>query len=330
MRRILIPVVAIILVSMLSTFIIFAPSIQTVKAQTGISNSGLIAWWKLNEGKGTTVLDSSGNGYDGTINGCTWINKVGTNSLSFNGRSDNVNLPSFKLMNLNSLTVISWINSDLSVVGFIVFHGNLGTFEMGNGDLGQETQALNLNPTHASFSVKLSDSNWYGVSCPLPMEPNTWHQIVGEWIEGGSLKIYVDGVLAVETDNIENLGLFDSGNGFPNSLGVYAQNLWGQTDFFRGQMSNVMMYGRSLSNTEIQTLYVNQAVPILSSPTTSTVNPTANQTSAPTSTPTVPEFPTWIILPLVALSAFLSILFIKKSQQIIRSLTRSIESFGVH
>jgi hypothetical protein len=30
-------------------------------------HAGLVAWWELNEGSGTTVADASGNGYSGTL-----------------------------------------------------------------------------------------------------------------------------------------------------------------------------------------------------------------------------------------------------------------------
>jgi len=32
-------------------------------------HAGLVAWWELNEGSGTTVADASGNGYSGTLQG---------------------------------------------------------------------------------------------------------------------------------------------------------------------------------------------------------------------------------------------------------------------
>ena len=221
-----------------------------------------MAWWKLNEGAGTTVSDSSGNNFSGTINGATWVNDPTGKSLYFNGISNYVSLPSLDLTNVDSLTVVAWINSDLTKVGFIIYHGNLGEFEMGNGDLGQYTQSLNINSTHAGFSVHLSDFNWYGVSSPTPMQPNMWHQIVGEWVKGTCLKIYVDGVLAGENDEIPSLSLYNPGSGFPSSLGIYSQNQWGQQDFFKGRMSNIMVYDRALTSQEIQTLDMQFSKPV--------------------------------------------------------------------
>ncbi len=37
------------------------------------ADAGTVAVWNFNEGSGSTVYDSSGNGYDGTIDGATWI-----------------------------------------------------------------------------------------------------------------------------------------------------------------------------------------------------------------------------------------------------------------
>ena len=49
--------------------------------------------WLLDEGKGDTAKDSSGNGNDGTLQGPKWVKgQVGT-ALSLNGSSDRVVIP---------------------------------------------------------------------------------------------------------------------------------------------------------------------------------------------------------------------------------------------
>ena len=224
-------------------------------------NPELMAWWKLNEGSGTVVTDSSGNRYQGTIHGAHWMNYLGKISLYFDGVSDYVSLPSLDLTNLDSLTVAAWINSDLTEVGFIMYHGNLGEFQMGNGDLGQDTQDLNINSTHASFAVKLTDYQWYGVQSSSPMKPNIWHQIVGVWEKGVSLKVYIDGVLAGENDNIPAERLYNPGSWFPSSLGIYSQDKWNQQDFFKGQISDVKVFNRALTTQQINKIYYDVLFP---------------------------------------------------------------------
>ena len=43
-----------------------------------------VAWWKFDDGAGTTAADSSGNGYDGTVNGnATWAEGKHGSALAF-------------------------------------------------------------------------------------------------------------------------------------------------------------------------------------------------------------------------------------------------------
>ena len=56
-------------------------------------NPDLLAWWKLDEGNGTVVTDSSGNEYEGIIHGANWITDQENIFLNFDGESDYVSLP---------------------------------------------------------------------------------------------------------------------------------------------------------------------------------------------------------------------------------------------
>ena len=53
-----------------------------------------IAYWKLNEGSGSTVEDSSGNGYDGSYTGVTWDGEtfLGDAVPYFDGANDYANV----------------------------------------------------------------------------------------------------------------------------------------------------------------------------------------------------------------------------------------------
>ena len=53
-----------------------------------------IAHWAFDEGSGTTVSDSSGNGYHATVTGGTWVDGVNGAAMDFNGTTDVVTLPS--------------------------------------------------------------------------------------------------------------------------------------------------------------------------------------------------------------------------------------------
>ena len=221
-------------------------------------NPDMIGWWKLDDGNGTVVYDSSWHNRQGTIHEANWTNEDGKNFLNFNGESDYVSLPSLNLTNLDAFTVSAWINSDFAKAGFIIYNGNLGEFKLGNGDLSVDSQTSALFLSYANFSVKLSDNNWYSISSSFPIKPNTWHHIVGVWSKGEALKVYVDDVLAGENDNIASSGLFTADTtlpgSFPSSIGIYAQAHWDKSGFYKGQMSNVMVYNKALNSQEIENL----------------------------------------------------------------------------
>jgi len=79
---------------------------------TSIAKADLAAWWKLDEGSGTTASDASGNGNNGTLNGDPqWVaGKLG-GALEFDGYSDGAN-------HTTDPGTINWVSVDpFDVVG---------------------------------------------------------------------------------------------------------------------------------------------------------------------------------------------------------------------
>ena len=73
-----------------------------------VGESSLIGYWKFNEGSGTTVEDSSGNGNDGTINGdATWTTGKNGGGLDFDGLDDYVDVGDIDLT--DAFTIAAWI-----------------------------------------------------------------------------------------------------------------------------------------------------------------------------------------------------------------------------
>jgi hypothetical protein len=254
-------------------------------------NPDLLAWWRLDEGNGTVVTDSSGNEYEGIIHGATWIDNQGNISLNFNGESDYVSLPSMNLTEIDALTVVTWINSDLTEKGYIMFHGNLGQFTLANAYLDEENPTT--HPTYVRFSVKLNPHYWYSVQSSFPLKPNTWHQVVGMWEKGVALQVYIDGILAGENNTIPSERLYDPslGGSWPSSLGIDMQGYYNTQAFFKGQISNVMVFNKTLTNQELIDLY------------------DCGPFDAPDD---IPEFPSWLILPLFLVATLFGVVLRKK------------------
>ena len=63
-----------------------------------LDNNYVDSYWKFDSGIGSIAYDSSGHGYDGTINGATWTTDTPSGldySLVFNGVNDYINLDSY-------------------------------------------------------------------------------------------------------------------------------------------------------------------------------------------------------------------------------------------
>jgi hypothetical protein len=222
----------------------------TVNVLRGDYPSGLIGYWKFDEGTGSVAADSSGNGNNGSIFGATWEAGKINHALQFDGIDDYVGLSSLDVHSLTSVTVAAWIKSPLTSIGYIFYQGGNGEFLLHTGNR-SATKASGGNITQASFSVHLQDGAWYDVYSPA-MTPNAWHYLVGVWTEGVSLKIYVDGALAGEI-SVPNYGLLNVGSYYRTSIGVYS---WGaQQSYFEGLIDEVRVYNAALSNSEIRFLY---------------------------------------------------------------------------
>jgi hypothetical protein len=77
-------------------------------------NDGLIGWWMFDEGTGTTVADSSGNGHDGFFAEGTpeWVPGVYGKALKFDGVNE-VEIPDHEDFHLtNAITMALWMQPE--------------------------------------------------------------------------------------------------------------------------------------------------------------------------------------------------------------------------
>src|SRR5262249_44391850 len=74
--------------------------------------TGLVGWWKLTDGAGTSAADSSGGGHTGTlVNSPSWVvGKIWPFALSFNGANQYVNL-NYSFPVGTALSYSAWIKS---------------------------------------------------------------------------------------------------------------------------------------------------------------------------------------------------------------------------
>ena len=206
----------------------------TAGGLSGNTTSGLAAWWKLNEGTGSTAHDSSGNGNVGAIKGGSWAIGRPFNSLALNGSGQYVSVnESASLEMTTQLSVAFWIkpkgtsNVDPRVVA-----------KLYDWDV-----KLNGN-AYPQFS---SGSGYAVMNSAVSL--NKWVHVVFTF-SSGVLTGYLDGLPVTFSANT-----FTSG-----SLPAYAYGLFAGTDptitnSYAGDLYDLRIYNRVLSNADAAALY---------------------------------------------------------------------------
>ena len=177
------------------------------------SASGLVAYYRFNEGSGTTAANSGTNttGINGTlINSPVWTSspvQFSANSLSFNGTSDYATIAHDASLNITSaITLEGWVYATKnSGVQNVLCKSSLST---NNGYIFPRT---NDGWSHAHFYLHIGGA-WRLLQADFP-SLNAWHHLAGTY-DGATMKIYINGVLSASqpqtgsiTTNTNNLQL---------------------------------------------------------------------------------------------------------------------------
>lgn len=211
------------------------------RAQATTLLDGLVAYWPFTG----NALDATGNGHDGTVLGATLAaDRFGNanSAYDFSG-GDYINVaPDGQLQITGPLTINAWINYR-SLPGnprVISFGPDLHGYELlvGGG-------AFGTTPKQPVF--------FFGnkaVGSSTLLSANSWHMLTAVGIPdaGGGLQLWVDGVMAGDV------------SGGPTSFSYPGQMNIGRKaasafDPWDGLIDDVMIYSRTLTASEIQTLY---------------------------------------------------------------------------
>jgi hypothetical protein len=203
-----------------------------------VTDPNLVGWWKLDTTSGTTAVDWSGHGNNGTIVGDPqWVEGFDGGAIEFNG-SDYIELPT-NLVGSDVGSITMWIKTEQMTIGMI-FYGTDATTGNGYGDENEMHVNINVGGVVNLF-IEFVDSD---VSVETPaVNDNSWHHIAATWDINGQVMLYLDGGEPVAADHTGNNFRF-SGRmrfGAPNS----------SERFYIGSLDDVRLYDRLLSVAEI-------------------------------------------------------------------------------
>lgn len=174
---------------------------------------GLIAWFKMDEGMGTTTADSSGffpifNTPTKFSGGVTWGAGVRNNALLFDG-SGGVTIPDYyspmsryTMSGVARITIEAWINPVDDGFGHI--GGRYGSIlERGCDDhfalrMGGDPCNGFFCTGHVLAGVRVNNAAYFQIGSPSPIPAGTWTHAAMTY-DGQDLKLYINGKLVQST-----------------------------------------------------------------------------------------------------------------------------------
>ncbi len=206
------------------------------------ADGDLVGHLEFDEGSGTAVADSSGNGNAGSlVNGAAWTTGKVNGAVSFDGSDDHVLMDPISVTSVNDWTLAAWLKpSILPQASIAVFHGyedggagNGWGFGIGEGDADTEGAKLigifsGLEWLYAGYTFDSVD---------------VWHHVVMKR-SSSTTSFFVDGVQTATIANTDPRP--------PTGFRVGSQI---DTRYWKGLVDDVRVYNRALSADEIARLY---------------------------------------------------------------------------
>ncbi|MEY3869216.1 MAG: hypothetical protein RLZZ338_3107 [Cyanobacteriota bacterium] len=210
------------------------------------NESGLLAYYPLNEATGTEVRDNSGKGANGTVSGANWwgctapigyvenpgIPVAGGGTMRFDGVNDYIQTP-FKIPSGDEITIEYWFKGS-SLQSAV-------RQQDGNGYIVAGWSAGNLH-------IISTDGGTTGISAGAAATNGSWHHVAMTWKRNttNGFVSYLDGVLVAQRTSA-NVAL-------PNitSSTVFIGSIWGTNEFSKGQIAEVRIWNKARTQAEIQ------------------------------------------------------------------------------
>jgi prepilin-type N-terminal cleavage/methylation domain-containing protein len=203
-----------------------------------------IAHWKFDEGSGTTAVDSSGSGNNGTLsNGPNWTTGKYGNALNLDGIDDygNVSQPN-SIYTPNNWTITGWIYPANQANGNIITPNSHGIDQWVGYD--NTNQRLFIQITEI---IDINNRTRYSTNNSVLL--NQWTHIALN-INDKNLKIYLNGNLNAEFNESINIGGW-TGNWYIGQRG-------NSTRWYQGRIDDLRVYPYILTQTQIQKVMNNE------------------------------------------------------------------------
>lgn len=228
-------------------------STTTVITVIGSSADGLIGWWKLNETAGAFALDTAGTntgnlqGFNFTGSSGWGAGRVG-NGLILDGSNDHVALDSSLLSISNNFTITAWINPAAARTDLAVYFCLRAKYAASGIRL-----AVRVN--NDLIIEGQTATGWQQIYHALGgIQNNVWQHIVVVY-DKSAFTVYLNGVRIAPAHGHNGSWGSDIVMDPTGVTRIGAEGGGVATHFFKGRIDDVRVYNRTLSPTEVTTLY---------------------------------------------------------------------------
>jgi hypothetical protein len=220
-------------------------SFKTMPVISITDEPALVAWWKLDEGFGTTVVDYSGNNNHGKFTGeVEWVDGIDGGALRF--PSGWVEMTEYEgILGTQNRTVTAWINT----TGF----GDIVSWGLSTEDGQKWIFCVNHNATNGTFEALRMECAGSRIVGSTVLTDGQWHHVASVLESGGAptinnIKLYVDGQREIISDS-QVVDVNTTSDGRKVWLGEGHHNR-----MFPGLIDDIRIYEKALSQDEIKLL----------------------------------------------------------------------------
>jgi hypothetical protein len=243
---------------------------------TSAATPGLVAGYAFDEGSGTSAADASGNAITGTLtNGAGWGVGRNGNAVQLDGVNDFVNLGNPTPLQLTgSMTASAWIYSTAFPFDDAAIISKRNGVEVG----WQLDTTVDTGPRRIGFKLTTGSGARMFRFGATTLQANTWYHVTGVYNAASStLDVYLNGQL----DNGQLTGAVTATQQ-DSAANVTIGRRPSSSSEFIGRIDDARIYGRALTQAEIQTDMNTPVAPPPADP-----NPPTVAVTAPTAGATV-------------------------------------------
>ncbi len=218
----------------MSIMIVFLTLVWSISSHAA---NDLVLYLSFDEGAGSVAKDSSGLGNNCTLNGNpVWIDGKFGKALEFDGATWGEVADADSLDLTDAMTIEAWVN---------LYGGGEGiqsAVEKGSAWIEGEYNLAALYNGGTILQMRDMPAECADTNVGTSIQDQQWHFLAGTW-DGGTLKLYIDGILDAEMPCAGTL--------LTNDESMYIGARGGTQRFVVGALDEIKVYNYALSEAEL-------------------------------------------------------------------------------